>query len=124
MIESRTGRPMTANEAEIARLIWLNSREHPVSVRALAEINALTEREVKGIVQSLRTKHLLPIGASRLRGKSGYWWARTPEELEASARPLVNQAKRMLVSAARLTGKRRVLEMLGQEVFGEAEAAN
>ena len=124
MIESRTGRLMTTNEQEIARLIWLQSREHPVSVRDLANLNDLNEREVKGIVQLLRTKHQLPIGASRLRGKSGYWWARTPEELEASARPLVNQAKKMLVSAARLTGKRRVLEMLGQEVLGEAEASH
>lgn len=119
MIESRTGKPMSENERVVAWMIFQSTRDSAVSVHELAIAQEISEREVKGIIRNLRTVHLLPIGASRLRGRSGYWWARTPEELMETVRPMLNQAKAELAFVRQAVGGKAMLEMLGQEVLAE-----
>jgi len=102
----------TPSQAAVMREVILSSSRNPIPLSVMAMRVHQTIRECKGIVEELRTMGQ-PIGARR--GKPhGIYYARTVDELEESARPLVNQAKKMLLGASRLVGKRRLAEWLGQ----------
>ena len=107
---------LTDNEALVYGLIGSGSYNLPITLAAICRRTGMSEREVKGIVESLGNEHDVPVGARR--GKpNGYYIAQTVEEREAAARPLVRQGAKMLRRARRLLGKRRVRELLGQGVL-------
>lgn len=106
---------LSTDESCVYSLIAGRDSSRPIPLAEICQATGLSARAVKGIVEALRVDGE-PIGASR--GKpSGYYLARSVEELESSARQLVNQAKRELLSASRLLGKKRVRELLGQNVL-------
>jgi hypothetical protein len=104
---------LSADESLVYGLLLGRDSSRPLPLAELCERTGLKARAIKGIVESLRSEHRLPIGASR--GKvHGYYVCRTADELEASARALISQAKRMLQGASRMLGEKRVNEMMGQ----------
>ncbi|HUS96136.1 MAG TPA: hypothetical protein VMX97_05285 [Hyphomicrobiaceae bacterium] len=107
---------LTGTEYLIYGLILQGSFDRPVTLASICQITGMGEREVKAIVESLGNEHDVPVGARR--GKpNGYFIAKTVEEREAAARPLVRQGAKMIHRACRLLGKRRVRELLGQGVL-------
>lgn len=89
-----------------------------VSIGAIRERTAMSYRAVTMAVEGLRTAHRMPIGSSRLK-PNGYYIIKTAAELEATVRPLRNQALAMLYVVSSLLGRRarRVRELLGQLEF-------
>lgn len=100
---------------QVLALIERATSDQPASIRQLSAQTGYSARALKQVVESARIEGA-PICARR--GKPcGYFYGRTAEELEGSARVLVNQAKSMLLAAGRLVARHRVRELLGQEVF-------
>ncbi len=104
---------LSPDEALIYGLILGRRSDNPVPLSELCERSGMSARAVKGCVELLRAEHRLPIGARRGR-PHGYYIAATVADLEASAKPMIAQAKRMLQGAYYLLGKKRVRELLGQ----------
>ena len=107
---------LTGTEYLIYGLIRQGSFDCPVTLASICQLTGMSEREVKGIVESLGDKHDIAVGARR-GSPHGYFIAKSLEEREAAARPLVRQGAKMIHRARRLLGKRRVRELMGQGVL-------
>jgi hypothetical protein len=111
-----------SHDEAVLRAIMGRPATRPIPLAEISDITGLGPREIKGSVERLREAGM-PVGASRCR-PSDYFWASSPADLEAAARPMLNQAFTMLRGARRLLGARRLREMAGQatidSVFGEA----
>ncbi|HUV69537.1 MAG TPA: hypothetical protein VMW15_07735 [Terracidiphilus sp.] len=60
---------LTDNEALVYGLIGSGSYNLPITLAAICRRTGMSEREVKGIVESLGNEHDVPVGARRLLGK-------------------------------------------------------
>lgn len=115
--------PFTTDERAVWNVLQLRAgKAAAISATGLMEAarrsdgERFTERDIKGVIEDLRRRHRLKIGANR--GKPhGYYVIVTAEELDESVRALRNQGIKMLWTAALLEGrdgKNYLRELLGQ----------
>ncbi|MCB1020611.1 MAG: hypothetical protein KDC27_11825 [Acidobacteria bacterium] len=93
----------------------------PVSIARLKQDTKLDDRQVKGVVASLREEFGMPIG-SRREQPSGYFWVVTEEDHEAAWGPYRAQMLTMARTLKRCDSPRRLAELAGQlemELVGE-----
>ena len=81
---------------ELAELIFPRRLRNPISTREIVERTQTSERDIRSLLEELRTVFRLPIGSTK-RIPSGFYWIRT--KLEAT------MAYRCYTSAARTVFK-------------------
>lgn len=104
---------------ELARALVRATVARPVRNAILAVLLGVNEREVKRIIQTLRTDWLLPIGSLR-EPPYGYYWMATPEDCLAWFNVMKSQALSELGTAYRLI-KRHYPQLAGQLAINFAE---
>lgn len=114
--------PLPAARVLCLTIIKAHMASEPASIAYLIQRTGLSDRTIKSVVEDARMAGD-PICARRTK-PNGYYWASTAEELEASAATMAHQAKRMLMAASRLTGRKRLRELLGQEVLAVIEGVS
>lgn len=111
---------MTIPEEMVRRHVWFRERHQAISIAELRQRTGLGEREIKAAVEGLRLRHGLAIGSSR--GKThGYYGVLTADDIRDTVRGYERQAIQMLRVAHKLSGKHRLLELLGQMEMEMAE---
>jgi biotin operon repressor len=78
----------------VIQLIKNHTADKPVLGAKLAQVSGLSGQEVRKVVNEARQEHL-PIGSC----KTGYYWARTQEELLVTIRDLTGRAKQIMRAA-------------------------
>lgn len=102
LLRERVGRMQAIRVPDLARLLsdrW----NDPAGYRPV------TARQVQDIVKRLREQHGCPILSSASR-PPGYWWAETPEELEACIREQKRKAISTLICLRALRRHRARLQ--------------
>lgn len=121
----RTGIQFDRNERAVLRCLeQALGREKAVALKEIGRQTGLSDRAIKGVVESLRSAHGLKVGSCRAQPDLqthgvGYYWITNAEELLDTVRPFVRQAVTMLRTADALTGgrygfARAALERAGQ----------
>jgi hypothetical protein len=108
--------PYTKEERLVAAELFLRrGRQNAVSIARLKRATGMSERAIKGAVESLIERQRLLIGSSRMP-PFGYYMISTGEEIEDTCRALRNQALKMLRRVHALQGrdKVRLRKLLGQ----------
>jgi hypothetical protein len=101
-------------ERIVAEAIYhCRGRHNPVPIAHLSEVIEREARTVKGIVEDLRVKHRLPIGACR-QEPYGYYWIVDAADQAAAVEPYRNQILSMWRTLAILDSKPALRELLGQ----------
>lgn len=103
-------------------MIKRGTRARPVPIAEIQEATGLSAREVKGTVHDLRHSYAQPVGSLRDNRRGGYFLCQTPDDVEATCRPLESPAREMLrlVAIIRKKTPRQVLaEQLG--LFAEVD---
>jgi len=108
---------LTEDDSRVWWHISLADRTSPRSIRQLAEETGMNDRSIKASVEHLRFAGIA-VCASRVK-PNGYYIAKTADDVRDAVRPMVSQAKTMLLNASRLCSKQTVREMLGQDVLAE-----
>lgn len=115
---------LTPAQESVAHLIESSSSASRVPAKALAEAAGLewsenARRFVADTVKVLRDEHGWPVNASKARGRSGYYLARTESEIAEYMRELSAQIHSMLRTRRRIRrslwrreGEARVREWL------------
>lgn len=105
---------LNATENSVSTLVMFRKgRSNPISIDAISRETGLSPRQVKGVIESLRTTHRMPIGASR-EEPAGYFWIVDAEDQAAAARPYRNQILTMWKTLRVLDSRKRLRELLGQ----------
>lgn len=88
--------PATDAERRVAELLEPHQgRENPLPLAALCEATAMTEREVKGVIERLRSDHHVRIGARRTP-PAGYFIVVDAADAEVALKPYREQVMTML----------------------------
>jgi hypothetical protein len=87
-----TGKFVNINIVQVVRALVRATPEKPISLTALCQHLAVSDRTVKSLIEAARKDWLLPIGANR-DFPSGYYWINTAAEMKQwikvfSAQPL------------------------------------
>jgi hypothetical protein len=86
----------SAEENLVARLIWKHrGRRNPISIARLRENTGYSERQIKGIVESLVVNYGIRIGAKR-EEPAGYFVIEDAEDLAVAVGPYKAQIQAML----------------------------
>lgn len=104
---------LTPDESRVYALIAGRDSSCPVPLATICAATGMSARQVKGIVEALRTEHRLAIGASRRR-PNGYYECRTTQEIDQTIKPMFRQAINMLMAVRAVAGKQRLREWMGQ----------
>jgi hypothetical protein len=104
----------TGDEKDVAKLISEHrGAANPISIARIRERLALSERQVKGIVERLVVDYRLKIGARR-EEPSGYFLICTSADLQAAVGPYKAQILAMWKRLRVLEEKQALRELLGQ----------
>lgn len=90
-----------ARTVRIARLLAHATFDRPLQGKLLRSHFDMTERDLKGVIETLRAEWVLPIGSRRVP-PYGYYWIDSPEEFKDWLRTMRSQAMRELSTAYRL----------------------
>jgi hypothetical protein len=119
----RSNHPRSPQEELIGEAIWKHKgRDRPVPLAQLVELAGVGERTVKGIVESLRDRHRMPIGARR-EEPFGYFVIVDADDLEIAVQPYRNQILSMWRVFARLAPPSMRKELHGQLRLEEQDGA-
>ena len=106
-------RPTTL-EAQIGRLIWQHKgRDHPISIARIGELTKMSDRTIKGVVESLIVLHKMRIGGKR-DAPAGYFVIESIDDQQAAVGPYWAQVRAMLRRLCVLESPAVVRELLGQ----------
>lgn len=106
----------TPEERKVAELIFPRTRRAPIGIDLICREASFTKRQAQSVVESLRAKHHLPIGASK-RTPTGYFWIRDLMDLEIALRNFLNPVKKMLATARAFAPSHLRAELRGQLVL-------
>lgn len=107
---------------ETARALVHSSISRPVPLFCLQNHLQVTDRAVKGFIESLRREWLLPIGSSKEPG--GYYWIRSAAEMTAWLTAFLSQPKSEFRTAYKMVNA-NFPELAGQLKFDyETEGSN
>lgn len=105
-----------------ARALVKSSVTKPVPLKLLETHLQMSDRAIKGFIESLRREWLLPIG-SRKESPSGYYWIRTAEEMKDWLTAFISQPKSELHTAYKMVNA-NFPELAGQLNFDFTEGEN
>lgn len=111
--------PVSRAAIEVARVLVCATAERPLPGEAIRAAFQIGERELKGLIETLRTDWLLPIGARRAK-PSGYYWMATPTEFRQWFETMRAQAICELQTAYHLA-RANYPELAGQLSFNFTE---
>jgi len=108
---SPLSQPSSPMESIVANLIWRRQgRDNPISIAVIVENTGLSAREVKQIVEDLRSQHRMPIGAKR-EDPSGYFWIVDASDREVAAAPYRRQILTMWETLRRMDSVEHLREL-------------
>lgn len=90
----------TREERIVARLIFSRRMRNAVRTAEIAEQTGLPEREIRSVIERLRSLYRMPIGSSK-RKPGGYFWIRNKTEAKVALRTYTSGATTTLKTARR-----------------------
>lgn len=70
--------------------------EKPIKTKTLKRITGLNERELRGMINTLRFYYSVPVGSIRHKNNNGYYFIRSEDDLIACIAPIKAQASQEL----------------------------
>jgi radical SAM superfamily enzyme YgiQ (UPF0313 family) len=92
MIETKKDLP--EHIKKVVSLIPIGS-ERPITVKEISKLTGFSDVAVRQYVSIAIITYGIPIGASNVVGKSGYFIIKTPEEKEKAVRNLISRIREM-----------------------------
>jgi hypothetical protein len=100
---------------DLARLLCKATAKYPLGLNTLCAHLQLSDRSVKGYIETLRSQWLLPIGSSKFP-PSGYYWISSPDEFKQWLEAYLSQPKEEFRTAHRML-RANFPELAGQINF-------